>query len=284
MARKTPRARGGAKTPAPVLALHTAIRAGNLAKVKELVEAVEKNVAGVGAGSGAAAAAKTFVNQRHEDIAPLARAMRPGSGDRYSEDIVLYLIEKGANPNEQIDGQYRPLHIAGSAAIVTALLAKGADVNALAPASQSTPLQNIVERDDEMVDIVRALLAGGATVNALDSTGRTALHDAAERGHATIVRLLLAAGADRTIQAGDERTPYEIADDEGHDDVTELLRSPREADQEDPGAPAPGDDEGSEDPGAAGGKRKPKRKTRLTRKTRKLRRTPKKVRSTRRRM
>ena len=230
MARKTPRARGGANPN--IAALHAAIEAGDVAKVRSLVDTTP-----------------SLATEKHNSTAPIARAISPRNPDAYSEEIVLYLLEKGADASEPLGGGFTPLHFARSAAVANALLAKGADVNALHTASKSAPL-----------------------------------HIASEQGTIAVVRALLAGGADRTLVDFDGNTPYDLAVENDHDEIAELVRPTAETDQEDPGADAPRTtDLDTEDPGAVDGgrRRKPKRKLR---KTRKLRRTPKKVRSTRRRM
>jgi ankyrin repeat protein len=54
--------------------------------------------------------------------------------------------------------------------------------------------------------------------------GFTALHLAADRGHAPAVAYLLSLGADKTILDPDEQTALEIATISGRDDVVELLQ------------------------------------------------------------
>jgi len=59
-------------------------------------------------------------------------------------------------------------------------------------------------------DILELLLAHRADVGIKRTDGKTALHCAAEHGHAKCVRVLLQAGADRTAQDNDGFTPIQL--------------------------------------------------------------------------
>ncbi|KAL1951553.1 hypothetical protein VTO73DRAFT_702 [Trametes versicolor] len=56
-----------------------------------------------------------------------------------------------------------------------------------------------------------------------DENGYTALHLAADRGHAEVVKVLLERGADREIKDEDEFTAKELAEVAGHDEIVDLL-------------------------------------------------------------
>lgn len=78
------------------------------------------------------------------------------------------------------------------------------------------------------VDIARLLLAAGATGDTLTGTDgitpRSALHEAANRGHRRFVELLLSSGADRTVvEPRWEGTPAGWAHHGGHEDIAALL-------------------------------------------------------------
>ncbi|KAI0375287.1 ankyrin [Pilatotrama ljubarskyi] len=64
-------------------------------------------------------------------------------------------------------------------------------------------------------------------VNARDENGYTALHLAADRGHADMVRVLLERGADRGVKDEDEYTAKELAEIAGHDEIVHLLSDTR---------------------------------------------------------
>lgn len=108
------------------------------------------------------------------------------------ETVALWLMEQGANVNSQAKNsdQIRPIHAAaanGNLTILNALLAKGADVNAVQIGSF------------------------------------TALHEAAHSGNLEMVNLLLGYGASKTaVSAG--KTPYDMAIESGNTAVAHLLK------------------------------------------------------------
>ena len=71
--------------------------------------------------------------------------------------------------------------------------------------------------------IVRALVAHGADVNAAGAAGYTPLHVAASRGNAELVRFLVASGARTDAKMDDGKTPADLARDRGHPEVAKLL-------------------------------------------------------------
>lgn len=96
----------------------------------------------------------------------------------YSESVdtahVLDLIARGANVNERDNRLFTPLHYAvskGIRPIVSALLDKGADVNARVTSSwdQRTPLHFV-----NNIDILHELFERGADVHAKNADGQTA--------------------------------------------------------------------------------------------------------------
>lgn len=73
-------------------------------------------------------------------------------------------------------------------------------------------------------EIVKLLLSNeGVNVNARTLSERTALHVAAEEGHAGIVELLLKRGADTNIRNLDGKTALHIAAEKNHIEIVELL-------------------------------------------------------------
>eukprot|EP00753_Platysulcus_tardus_P016788 PLAT604.1.p1 GENE.PLAT604.1~~PLAT604.1.p1 ORF type:complete len:145 (+),score=33.54 PLAT604.1:378-812(+) len=85
------------------------------------------------------------------------------------------------------------LHSAKSAAVVKALLAAGAEVDAQVTVGW-TPLCSACHFG--RVEVVAALIAGGADVNVDTGTGQTALMIASMYGYSRVARLLVAADAD----------------------------------------------------------------------------------------
>lgn len=132
-------------------------------------------------------------------------------------------LAAGADPNAQTEpvhtGMRTAIHeaaVRGHAAVIRALAAAGADVNARAssleyPAARSfTALHLAAQGGDE--ETVRALLELGADPS-LKGEGELPLHTAAREGRPEIVRLLLDGGA--KVDAGDQHrwTPLIVAAD-----------------------------------------------------------------------
>ena len=121
------------------------------------------------------------------------------AGDR--PDIVLLLLEHGANPNlvgelrdRKIKSLPRPLLHAtmeGHVKIVNLLLEHGADVDALSwyGGSSSLPLHIAAGKGD--IEILQMLLKHGANVDAQTEHGGSAIHSAARKGQHEALSLLL---------------------------------------------------------------------------------------------
>ncbi len=198
--------------------IHEAVKTGNLAAVKALIEKDPGQIK-----------AKDETGRT-----PLHWAARGTNNE-----VLAYLVEKGAGLDVLDGNGTAPLHSLasrGNAAGMRILLAKGADINILAP-NKSTPLHfaalgrqvealrllaeskaNLESRDEqgrtpliaaarEMagVDVVRALLDLGAAIDAADGSDDTALSLAAWRGSADVVSLLLERKAAFAVNTQDGR-------------------------------------------------------------------------------
>jgi ankyrin repeat protein len=93
-------------------------------------------------------------------------------------------------------------------AIMRLLLARGADANARAQASETALHLAVLYA---YPDAVRVLLAHGAHLDCATDRGLTALHLAVLRHRADLAALLLQAGADRARADENGRTPYDWA-------------------------------------------------------------------------
>ncbi len=117
--------------------------------------------------------------------------------------LVLLLAHVAAAQTNAINEQLWEAARTGDAATVTALLTKGADVNAKFRYGQ-TPLFKAAERGH--TEVVKVLLANGADVNVTDTFYRaTPLTWAVDKGHVEVVRALLdkgAKGIDNVLLAG----------------------------------------------------------------------------------
>ena len=111
-------------------------------------------------------------------------------------DGVAALLASGASANETNDEGFAVLHLAAagdSTAILSQLIAAGADVNAAAEGTSITPLHVAASRSESAVATL--LLDAGASVAAVTAQGATPLHLAVQQGHAATARVLIEAGA-----------------------------------------------------------------------------------------
>lgn len=97
----------------------------------------------------------------------------------------------------------------GNADEASALITDGADVNFVNPQFGDTPLHAASASGADSV--VAALLARGANVNAIAHYAMTPLHYAAKAGHASTAKLLLEKGANPQLKNKLGRTPLEEA-------------------------------------------------------------------------
>lgn len=127
----------------------------------------------------------------NDDITPLHLAV-------YDSAVATLLLEAGADVHADAGGT--ALYRAETAGVVDALLAAGADINALG--RFGTPLMASVTllrpRSDSLSEVSVRLLERGADPNARSWGGRTVLHAAALAGPA-VIRALMDAGADPSI-------------------------------------------------------------------------------------
>jgi len=93
--------------------------------------------------------------------------------------------------------------------------------------SQAELIDELIEAAEAgNLDLLKKCLGkvrGG--VNAANDSGLTALHQAAQEGHANIVKYLLDNGADIELTDDDGDTARELAENNDHDDVVELLEN-----------------------------------------------------------
>lgn len=209
--------------------LFAAIKAGDAAKVNELIEAdpallSQKDESGLGPYTVARYSrqdgiAKTLLEKGVE--LDIFAATMAGVQERVVE---LLAADRGLTESRSSDG-WTPLHLAaffGQAEIAEVLLANGAKVNA----RSSNPMQNTplhAAAAGKHANLVSVLLAHGADVNSQQQGGWTALHAAAQNGDIELARLLLALGADANPRADNQQTALDLAMTKGHQAVAELL-------------------------------------------------------------
>jgi uncharacterized protein len=160
-------------------------------------------------------------------------------------ELAKMLLYAGANARAMTRiGNYTPLLLAaknGQAAVMTPLLAAGADVNATTSNGTTalmlaaglgwrngSPLAPSYDQgtDAEAVETLELLLSLGLDLEATNQTGDTALHAAvAGRGSEAIVRFLLERGADPLAANGRQQTPLSIAEARGSNAIKALVRA-----------------------------------------------------------
>lgn len=106
---------------------------------------------------------------------------------------------------------------------VELLLARGADVNLPSQNAQHVmPLHSSVAVEN--IAITQALLAHGADVNAVQTDDFTPLLEAAQNGQLAMVQLLLEHGADINARLSSGKTALDVAQEKGHEAVVNFLR------------------------------------------------------------
>ncbi|KAK3990419.1 ankyrin repeat-containing domain protein [Cladorrhinum sp. PSN332] len=156
---------------------------------------------------------------------PLHQACQNGH-----EEIVWLLLDNLAQidiSKQEQDG-VTPLWLAsqqGYTAIVSRLLALGANPNSASLKSGRTPLHQASQNGKE--EIVRLLLDKNAIVDAGEEDGATPLWLAAQGGYSGIVKLLLSRGANPNVKSvKNKRSPLHQASQSGHfEAVTVLLEN-----------------------------------------------------------
>ena len=112
--------------------------------------------------------------------------------------------------------------VRGDVGILNALLSLGADPNSAV--TGSSPLYAAVWH--RRLEAASALIARGANVNAVEPSGVTPLITAAAVGDDGLVRLLLAHGANPNFRAPCG-TPLDVAQSNHHPTTVQLLAAPR---------------------------------------------------------
>jgi ankyrin repeat protein len=140
------------------------------------------------------------------------------------KDVVKHVLDLGTNPDARdVDGgtslQWAAWY--GYDEIVSILLDRGADVNAVDGTTGRTALHEAAEHGN--LSTVEILLESGAEVDAKDIWGWTPLHRAATQGGRKVVYLLLDKGADYNLKASGKKTPLDLACDCGQLETIILL-------------------------------------------------------------
>lgn len=221
--------------------IHEAVRYGDLARVKELLQKDPNLVNAIKPGNGTCPIYLAAANNELEIAEVLIRhgaeidmANESGTAlhvasDEHHLEMMKLLMKNGADPvSQKNDGKLTPLHYAarrdGGEEAVRLLLAAGAKVNA-----KDIVGRTALHRADDK-STVALLVAYGADVNARDDKGWTSLHWAAssrEIYSLETITLLLEKGADQNLKDLEGKTAAEIARESEKAELAKLLDSHR---------------------------------------------------------
>lgn len=179
-----------AATPA-YQTIDEAIAKGDLADVKLHIAADSKNL--------------------NQGARPTSRSPLEQAVIRNKTEIVLYLLEAGADPNTVNASQRTPLHLAvdrNNPVVAAALLKAGAKPD-VGDSDGWTPLHHAAAKNQ--LETAKVILAGGANPMTLSKLGGTPLHEAAASGGPEIIRLFLDHKVDPAVVSKQGVTALDIA-------------------------------------------------------------------------
>ena len=158
------------------------------------------------------------INAVTNGMTPIMKASSLGK-----DEMVIFLIEHGANPNKRGSSQRTALQYAAERnrlSVAKILLENGADINGV-DNSNLSPL--IMAADRRYHDFAMYLIDQGADVNIQHKKGWTALIDASVSGDVKLVKRLLKEGADVNARTSNGWTALEYAKHNKRYDVIPLL-------------------------------------------------------------
>jgi ankyrin repeat protein len=182
-----------------------AVRAGNLAKLRDLLD-----------NHGANLSSRNRIGE----------SLLMMSIKASKQDIANYLLDCGARVDIASTANVTPLMAAafhGDLGMVERLLERGADVHAVDRLKKTAMVYSAGEGRTE---VVARLLKAGVDINARYPNDLTALMWAAGQGHTAAVKFLLGAGADAALADNRGKTALEIADEAGHLEAKISLTNP----------------------------------------------------------
>ena len=138
------------------------------------------------------------------------------------EEMVDFLLQKGANPKSGDKLNWTPLHSSALRGVgMSLLLSRRVDVN-IRHKMGWTPLHLASHRG--LKEPVKLLIEQNANVNLRDRAGWTALHFASNKGHSEVVQLLLKNNANAFTRNKSQKTPADLALEKGFKDLELLIR------------------------------------------------------------
>jgi len=226
-----------AKGATPQSTIHLAASAGDLARVKSLIEkGTDINARDKGGETPLflAVLAKTdevaeFLIAKGADIdardnlgmTPLYYALEGGS-----KNMIELLISKGADVNATNKFGATPLHVASQRTkdVVELLITKGAQMNGRVtggPWNGATPLHLVCITGFK--DVAELLIAKGVDINVKDNNDKTPLHMACRVRRKNMVELLITKGADLNAKDNKGQTALSLAKEQEYQEIVELL-------------------------------------------------------------
>ena len=160
-----------------------------------------------GSNEGVPATGGSTDEQKDDEVLPGATTAAAGcelwNTEQYfksaSLENVKACLEAGADVAASTEDGHTPLHMAAQynedPAIVQALLAAGADLNAKATKDEHMPLHEAAKSNPNP-DVLQALLTAGADPTARDGNGASLLCWAARNENPAVIEILLLAGMD----------------------------------------------------------------------------------------
>lgn len=158
------------------------------------------------------------INAVTSGMTPIMKASSLGR-----DDMVMFLLEHGANPNKRGSSQRTALQYAAERnrlPVAKILIKNGADINGV-DNSNLSPL--IMAADRRYHDFAMYLIDAGANVNIQHKQGWTALIDASVSGDLVLVKRLLKEGADINAKTPNGWTALEYAKHNKRYDVIPYL-------------------------------------------------------------
>eukprot|EP00918_Siedleckia_nematoides_P064115 GHVU01139445.1.p1 GENE.GHVU01139445.1~~GHVU01139445.1.p1 ORF type:complete len:327 (+),score=53.70 GHVU01139445.1:88-1068(+) len=167
------------------------------------------------------------VNRIQEDelgFTPLYAAVR-----KNKLDLVKYLLERKANPDQAIRSHDYPLVFASGMGYidqVKALVEAGANCNVPSPGPGGTPMVLAVQSSHtNSLEICKTLIGGGCDVHKVNNVGRTVMHAAAEAIADVILCMdyLVGQGTDLNVRDNKGFTPLMLCSQSGKKNICAKL-------------------------------------------------------------
>lgn len=157
------------------------------------------------------------------DAKEFGRTLLHQATSQGDKEMVVQLLERGANPNLKDHNGWTPLHIAtdqGRWDVAEELLSKNGAVSAKSDKGL-TPLHLAIAKGHD--EITKRLIAKGAEINAKDVKWQTPLHFAASTGRPNVLSLLLLNNGDVKARDVEGSTPLHSAVSSRNTETVRLL-------------------------------------------------------------